>query len=236
MIPEARSITYLLRGQAQHWVFLSLLLIPVLVATVTLARSGAFLGVDLWIWYAIAIVMPVVHQVLVWAVWRAELGWAAVSPLFGGRGFKAYAGGFAVCILSRPVAILGLGLADMGTVPIPWEVAITIGGALALPAAYTMYSVERYFGFTRAIGADHFDEAYRHMPFVRKGIFRYSTNAMYLFGFFALWAIAISTRSQLALVAVAYQHIYIWVHFLYTERPDLELIYGQTTGPALDRS
>ena len=44
--------------------------------------------------------------------------------------------------------------------------------AALLPALYLFYSVKRYFSFWRAFGADHFDPAYRAMPFERRGIFR----------------------------------------------------------------
>jgi len=54
---------------------------------------------------------------------------------------------------------------------------------LLIPAIYLLYSVIRYFGFTRALGADHFDEKYRMLPLVRRGIFRFTDNGMYTYGF-----------------------------------------------------
>ena len=54
-----------------------------------------------------------------------------------------------------------------------------------------MYSVKRYFGMVRASGADHFDNKYRDMPLVNKGIFRFTSDGMYLYAFFLFWAIAI---------------------------------------------
>ena len=86
-------------------------------------------------------------------------------------------------------------------------------------------SVQRQFGMQRAAGADHFDSRYREMPLVEKGIFRFTSNGMYLFGFFLFWAVAVGFNSAAALVVAAFSHLYIWVHFYATEKPDMEFIY-----------
>ena len=77
-------------------------------------------------------------------------------------------------------------LANLSTTGNPWFLN-TLGMILAVPAVYLAYSVRRYFGFKRAFGIDHFDPSYRSRPFVREGIFRFSSNAMYDFGFLWLW-------------------------------------------------
>ena len=38
--------------------------------------------------------------------------------------------------------------------------------------------------------------------------------------------------SSLALVAAAFNHLYIWVHYWSTERPDMARIYGPAGGTA----
>jgi protein-S-isoprenylcysteine O-methyltransferase Ste14 len=78
----------------------------------------------------------------------------------------------------------------------------------------------------RALGGDHFRAEIREMPMVRKGAFRWSENAMYVFVFLGLWAIALLTGSQAALGLALFQHAYIWIHYYCTEKPDMELIYG----------
>ncbi len=99
---------------------------------------------------------------------------------------------------------------------------------LLIPAIYLLYSVIRYFGFTRALGADHFDEKYRMLPLVRRGIFRFTDNGMYTYGFLFLWAIALWYASTAALCAALFNHLYIWVHYFATELPDMKRIYGDT--------
>jgi protein-S-isoprenylcysteine O-methyltransferase Ste14 len=98
---------------------------------------------------------------------------------------------------------------------------------LLVPGIYTMYSVVHYFGIDRAYGIDHFDPAYRDKPFVKQGMFKYTDNAMYKFGFLILWSIALLTLSKAALLAAVFNHLYIWVHFYFTELPDIRRIYGQ---------
>jgi hypothetical protein len=61
---------------------------------------------------------------------------------------------------------------------------------------------------------------------VKEGIFRYSSNAMYVYGFLILWIPGFWWRSQAALLAALFNHAYIWVHYSCTELPDIRLIYG----------
>jgi hypothetical protein len=136
-----------------------------------------------------------------------------------------------VLILLRPILIFTLGWANRGTLAIdPW-----LGDAASLvlfaPAVYLMYSVVHSFGIDRAFGIDHFDPAYRTASLVHRGIFRWTPNAMYVFGFFALWIPAFLFQSVAALAVAAFSHAYIWVHFFCTERPDMRRIYGGTLTP-----
>ena len=104
--------------------------------------------------------------------------------------------------------------------------------ALALPAACAMYSVARYFGFRRALGMDHFDPAYRTRPFVREGIFRWTSNGMYGFVIPVLWLPGLLALSKAALVSALFTNLYIWVHYFCTEVPDMRRMYGAAPGDA----
>jgi len=46
-----------------------------------------------------------------------------------------------------------------------------------------------------AVGIDHFDQSYRTEPFVKEGIFKYSSNSMYAFAFLTLWVFAVAGAS-----------------------------------------
>jgi hypothetical protein len=61
---------------------------------------------------------------------------------------------------------------------------------------------------------------------VREGIFRFNANGMYTFGMMVLYIPALWYASRPALVSAVFAHIYIWVHYFTTERPDIRRIYG----------
>lgn len=189
-------------------------------------RSGALWGIATPFWFWIAILIPVLHQIFVLVIWRLELyaGW--VSKTFGSQGFSIYSIIFSILFFGRPLSVLLLGIANNGTLTLSWSWRIGLGLVFFLPAAYLGYSVMHYFGYERALGADHFDESYRSLPMVKEGIFKYTDNGMYLYGFMLLWALAFLTASKAALAAAAFNHIYIWVHYYVTEKPDMETIYG----------
>jgi hypothetical protein len=133
---------------------------------------------------------------------------------------------FTILFLGRPITLILLGISNAGTLVLNPLLAYALAIVLLLPFAYTMYSVFHYFGIDRAFGIDHFDPSYRNQPFVREGMFRYTDNAMYKFGFLILWAIALVFLSKAALIVAAFSHLYIWVHFYFTELPDIRHIYG----------
>ncbi len=59
---------------------------------------------------------------------------------------------------------------------------------------------------------------------VRKGIFKYTANGVYKYGFLRVWILGLVFFSKAALMVALFQHIYIWVHFYFTELPDLKFI------------
>jgi len=130
--------------------------------------------------------------------------------------------------------VIGVGVADAGSADLWPQTAWGIGGLLLVPALYALYSVGKYFGLDRALGGDHFRESYRHMPFVKKGAFRWTPNAMYTIAFLLFWGIAFIANSRLALAAAFFHHAYIWAHYLGTESPDMALIYGSIDTPNRD--
>ena len=78
----------------------------------------------------------------------------------------------------------------------------------------------------RAFGIDHFEpEKYKHTSMVKKGIFKYTSNGMYIYGFLILWIPGFLFLSKAALLVALFQHIYIWVHYCFTELPDMKFIY-----------
>jgi hypothetical protein len=190
--------------------------------------DGQWLGVsDRW-WFYLALAVPIVHQLVVAIIWRAQLTHQVLTRAFGDSGFVLWGALFMPLLIARPLLVIALGIADGGSLDVRATASTAFGALLLLPAAWTMYSVVKYFGIARAIGGDHFFERYRTMPFVREGAFKYSSNAMYTFVFLGLWGIALILRSQAALAVALFQHAYIWVHWYCTEQPDAVLLYGRS--------
>ena len=185
-------------------------------------NTDTFIRINALSWFMIAMSIPLIHQVYVWICWRSELCWKSVTNTIG---FKGYVIFFFILIISRLSAIV-LCFVDYGSLYKPnwfvWILAIVI----FIPGVYTMYSVKKYFGFLRAAGADHFDSKYRDMPFEKRGIFKLTPNAMYVFAIGIPFGFAVATGSQSMFVISIYTYISIWLHYFCTEKEDFKVIYG----------
>jgi hypothetical protein len=212
--------------QAQHYISLALLLAGVYLFARGDVLSGQLWGINTQAWLWVAIATPVLHQVAVALLWRAELYHHKMTDWFGDKAFDVFRIIFAVLFIGRPITLILLAVANMNTLMLDPVIAYVFAAILFIPFAYTMYSVFYYFGIDRAYGIDHFDPSYRSKPFVKQGMFKYTDNAMYKFGFLILWIIGLVFLSQAALLVAAFSHLYIWVHFYSTELPDIRRIYG----------
>lgn len=214
-------------GQLLHLISLIILLFAINLAyEIPGFQTGHFLSISTPFWVFLAIADAIIHQVYVWLSWRAELHGQLLSKWFNPNCFKKYSLLFTVLIVLRPISIFALGWSNKGTLEINLWVSFLICSVLLVIAAYCMYSIAHYFSFQRAFGIDHFEENFRTKPLVRAGIFRWTPNAMYVFGFFALWIPAFLFQSIAALIIAAFSHIYIWVHYFATEKPDMVRIYN----------
>lgn len=177
-------------------------------------------------WFWIAILVAVAHQVYVWLCWRLELHDETLTRFLGKNAFSAFAVGFAIIGVLRVLAVFILAYANRGS--LAYETFLKVAALIALvPALYLFYSVKRYFTFKRAFGVDHFDRSMRSVPFVRGGIFRFTSNGMYIFGFLLLWVPGLWWASAAALFVALFNHLYIWVHYFATELPDIRRIYAR---------
>ena len=184
-------------------------------------NTNTLINLNAFGWFIIAMTVPLIHQTYVWICWRSELCWKSISNTIG---FKGYVIIFFVLIISRLSAVV-LCFVDYGTLYKPGWFAWSLAFIIFIPGIYTLYSVKKYFGFLRAAGADHFDLKYRNMPFERRGIFKWTPNAMYVFAIGIPFGFAVATGSQSMFVVSIYTYISIWLHYFCTEREDFKVIY-----------
>ena len=213
--------------QLLHLLYLMLLLAGLfLLSKLDGFNQGQLWGVDTLTWLYWLVGITVMHQVFVWFCWRTELYSGLLSRWFGHKAFSVYAVLFFLLIILRPVLVTLLAVANRDTIRANPTISAILVILLAAPSIYLMYSIGRYFGFKRAFGIDHFDKSYWEKPLVKKGIFRYTNNGMYVFGLLILWLPGVLFSSLTALTAALFSHIYIWVHYFCTEKPDMEEIYS----------
>ncbi len=216
----------ILDKQQYHFLSLVILLLGVYYAARGDFLQGSFLGLSTRAWLWLSIFAPIAHQIYVLIFWRAELYYKTLSSWLGERAFFIFGLGFMILFIARPVFVLGLAIANRGTLPIPGWLGILLSVLSIPPVLYLGYSVAKYFGADRALGMDHFQpEIFRNQPFVKKGIYQWSSNPMYIFGFLLLWAPGLLFLSKAGLLAALFNHLYIWAHYFFTENPDMKFIY-----------
>ncbi|MCK5760999.1 MAG: hypothetical protein KAH33_06865 [Candidatus Delongbacteria bacterium] len=218
----------ILRHQVWHLLFL---LISIAAIQIFLTDKsilvGELCGISTKAWFWIAIAVPIIHQVYVLVIWRLELYHSTFAKRFGlSKAFKMYAIGFSILFVSRLIFLTLLALSDRNSLSMNPLLAYSIIAVIIPLVAYLFYSVKKYFTMERAYGIDHFDKNYSE-PFVKKGIFRYTNNGMYIFGLMVLYLPGLLFLSNTAIIVALFQHTYIWVHYYFTERPDMRKIYGK---------
>ena len=189
--------------------------------------KGSFLGITTQIWIILTFIVPIVHQIFVMVVWRLELHLSLVSRKFGSFGFPLYGFLFMILFLTRFLILFILGQSNAGTFVFgDYSIHIVFIMMILPLGGYLVYSVVRFFGIKRALGIDHFDNEYRGKSLVKQGIFKYMDNSMYIVGFLLFYIPGLMFSSLAALIMAFLHHIYIWVHFYFTELPDMNRIYG----------
>ena len=189
--------------------------------------NGALWGIGTKTWFWMAVGVPVLHQIYVWITWRLELYKHTFTSRYGvSKAFTIYAAGFSLLFAGRLIFIFFLALSDQASLGINPLFAYVTAAGITPVVLYLFYSVKKYFTLERAYGIDHFDKNY-NKPYVKGGIFRYTKNGMYVYGLMILYIPGLLLLSKLALVVALFNHIYIWVHYYCTERPDMKKIYGR---------
>ncbi|WP_171180114.1 methyltransferase [Ruegeria sp. HKCCD8929] len=214
------------QGQVLHVGLIVLLVSGALSLLVSDSSNRTFLSWNAQKWATCSILLAVVHQLLVAVVFRLELYKGLMTRMFGDRALTVWATVFLPLLIARPITIIIVGWLDQTPISGFRSAEVFLAIPAILVAVVTMHSVIKFFTIRRAIGADHFDNAIIAMPFVRQGMFKYTSNGMYGLVFLGLWGIALAFGSWNAFIVAFFQHVYIWVHMVLTEQPDIDRIYG----------
>ena len=217
--------------QVWHFALLTALLLTLVVYTAQNPSTldGSYLNISTTLWFWLAIAAPIAHQTYVMLVWRFELYQRTFTKRWGiSKAFKYYTIGFSILFGSRLISIIFLAISSQHSLNIEPIYAYTAAAIITPLVFYLFYSVKKYFTMARAYGIDHFDPNY-HEPYIKQGIFKYTDNGMYVFGLMILYLPGLLLFSKAALLIALFNHIYIWVHFYCTEKPDMLKIYGKTT-------
>lgn len=220
------------RYQIWHFSFLaiSLLLLQYYAEQQQQSMQLSWLGITVNVWFWMAVAVPVLHQVYVWLIWRVELYQHRFTARFGLRkSFQYYCVLFSLLFAGRLLFIIALAVSTRQTLLLaPW-ISYLLTALITPLVLFLFYSVHKFFTFERAFGIDHFIKDF-NKPFVKKGIFRYTSNGMYFYGLMVLYIPGLLLFSEAALVVALFNHVYIWVHYYCTERPDIQVIYGRFPG------
>jgi hypothetical protein len=218
----------LFEGQLVHVISLLLLLgLSGYAASLEGVMDGSFWGIPTKAWFVILLSDTIIHQCFVWFCWRMELHGRRLTKWLGDtqRAFRIYSIIFAFLFGARFVLVTILAIANRQSLDIESWTGYLLAAIVAVPAIYLFYSVKTYFSFRRAFGIDHFESDARNWSLVDGGIFKWTPNAMYVFGIGALWVPGLALQSSAALVGAAFSHAYIWVHYFTVEKPDMKHIY-----------
>ncbi|MCR3921167.1 MAG: phosphatidylethanolamine N-methyltransferase family protein [Firmicutes bacterium] len=177
------------------------------------------------IWPIFAFLSAVLHQGLVVVVWRAELFGSNISRMFNAKGFYLYGILFFLLFLLRFISTVGAAIDASRTFYLPYVVLWPITGTIFIFFIWAQVSVFTYFGVKRALGADHFYPEYRDIPFVRQGIFKYTSNGMYAFGLLGFMLPGLFFQSGMGLAVGLFHYLAVWLHYWATELPDMKYIY-----------
>lgn len=217
-----------LRGQGRHLLaYLAIGAVLLLAASQLADADDRAWGRSAFTWVTISWVLAGLHQAWVAFFWRSELYLGQVRAWLGEAGFPVYRAGFFVLGPARLLTVVPISLATEDTLPIPRALAVALIVVSTPFILWTFWSFLAYLGMDRAVGADHFDPAWRGASLETRGIFRYVRNPAYAVGLLILYHAGLVWMSGLGLVAAAAHHAFVWCHYLCSERPDMREIYGE---------
>jgi hypothetical protein len=150
---RARSkLRDIFEGQLQHLGLAFLLAMGALSLLTTGDSSARILWLTAPQWATISIVLAIVHQVVVAAVFRLQLHRNLLSRWFGEADLGIWTKIFLPFLIARPITIALTGWADDVSLNEPRWAEWLVGAVMIGLAVWAMHSVLKYFTIKRAVG------------------------------------------------------------------------------------
>jgi len=192
-----------------------------------ISLTGTLLGLTAGKWLVLSWICAFMHQFWVALFWRTELYGGHITKKFGKKGFTIYRAGFVALGFVRLFSIIPISYLTRGSLHINPQLSYGIIIFTTPLILWALYSVIFYFGINRAFGADHFSKRYREETLELRGTYRFIPNSMYSVVLLLLYHPALLYLSTEGLAAALIHHIFVWVHYFCTEKPDMDEIYGE---------
>ncbi|WP_432797803.1 hypothetical protein [Poriferisphaera sp. WC338] len=221
-------LKHIFKYQFAQLITLALLVVGVwLFYPVTGFSEGSLWGIPTIGWLCISLAIPAIHQFYVALYWRLELHFQWPSAYLGKASQPVFAILFLLLFCARLWSLICLAIANAFTFMLPLTFYILSIVVVTCLVAYAVYSALKYLGFKRISGGDHFDRSIKSFPSTRYGLYHYTDNALYKFAALIFFLPGLCAYSTTALISGLFSYCFIWAHFYCTEKPDMNIIYGQ---------
>ena len=106
------SVGHMWHGQVRHLFMLGALLPGAWMISGNPLGDGTWLGITDRLWFMAALSVPVIQQIIVALLWRAQLCYGLLTRLCGDAGFIVWGVIFPSLLILRPWLVIAVGLAD----------------------------------------------------------------------------------------------------------------------------
>jgi hypothetical protein len=149
-----------------------------------------------------------------------------MTKWFGQRAFYVWKLFFVPLLVLRFVLVFIVGISNMGSfagldTTLGWITTLI----LVIPASHTLYSLYKYLTLDRAFGLDHFNPEIGKQGLVRDGMYKYTSNAIYIFIGLTLFIPTLIFASYGAFISGIFNYLSLWLIYFTLELPDIKRIY-----------
>ncbi len=217
--------------QDWHFALLALLVVSVnaIMVLYPLSFTGVFWGLSTGTWLWIGVFTAILHQIYIMLIWRIQLETRWLTTNLPRLGFIAYLIDYTLMLAARTGAIILVAAANREVIFIPdsfrWVGSIILG----IVFTWLTYSVTKSSSYKDLAGAVFFESKDPNHCGIQKNISAVVPGAVYIFGPLSFYIPGLVLASPASLLLALFNHIYIWIHYCYTEAPSLKRVYSSNS-------